>query len=57
MPMVRAFFEKLIGCKVETGVDPLQCVAQRAAIHEGVLAGQSMPAELRPLTQQMVSLD
>jgi len=55
--MVRAFFEKLIGCKVETGVDPLQCVAQRAAIHEGVLAGQSMPAELRPLTQQMVSLD
>jgi molecular chaperone DnaK len=39
MPMVRAFFEELVGRKGETGVDPMECVAQGAAIQGGVLAG------------------
>jgi len=40
MPMVRAFFEDLLGRKGETGVDPMECVAQGAAIQAGVLAGE-----------------
>lgn len=40
MPMVRAFFEELVGHKGETGVDPMECVAQGAAIQAGVLAGE-----------------
>ncbi len=40
MPMVRAFFEELIAHKGETGVDPMECVAQGAAIQAGVLAGE-----------------
>ena len=40
MPMVRAFFEDLVGHKGETGVDPMECVAQGAAIQAGVLAGE-----------------
>ena len=40
MPMVRAFFEELVGYKGETGVDPMECVAQGAAIQAGVLAGE-----------------
>ena len=40
MPCVRAFFEELIGRKGETGVDPMECVAQGAAIQAGVLAGE-----------------
>jgi len=40
MPMVRAFFEELVGRKGETGVDPMECVAQGAAIQAGVLAGE-----------------
>jgi len=40
MPMVRAFFEDLVGRKGETGVDPMECVAQGAAIQAGVLAGE-----------------
>jgi molecular chaperone DnaK len=40
MPCVRAFFEELIGKKVESGVDPMECVAQGAAIQAGVLAGE-----------------
>jgi molecular chaperone DnaK len=40
MPMVRAFFEDLVGRKGETGVDPMECVAQGASIQAGVLAGE-----------------
>ena len=40
MPMVRAFFEDLVGHKGETGIDPMECVAQGAAIQAGVLAGE-----------------
>ena len=40
MPCVRAFFQELIGKKAESGVDPMECVAQGAAIQAGVLAGE-----------------
>ena len=40
MPIVRAFFEELVGRKGETGIDPMECVAQGAAIQAGVLAGE-----------------
>jgi molecular chaperone DnaK len=40
MPCVRSFFEELIGKKAESGVDPMECVAQGAAIQAGVLAGE-----------------
>jgi molecular chaperone DnaK len=40
MPMVRNFFEELVGHKGETGIDPMECVAQGAAIQAGVLAGE-----------------
>ena len=40
MPSVRAFFEELVGRKGETGIDPMECVAQGAAIQAGVLAGE-----------------
>jgi molecular chaperone DnaK len=40
MPVVRAFFEGLLGRPPETGVDPMECVAAGAAIQAGVLAGE-----------------
>ena len=40
MPIVRTFFEELCGRKSETGIDPMECVAQGAAIQAGVLAGE-----------------
>jgi len=40
MPMVRSFFEELVGRKGETGIDPMECVAHGAAIQAGVLAGE-----------------
>jgi molecular chaperone DnaK len=53
MPCVRAFFEELIGKKAEAGVDPMECVAQGAAIQAGVLAGEMgniVLVDVTPLT-------
>ena len=40
MPCVKKFVEDSIGAKAERGVDPMECVAQGAAIQAGVLAGE-----------------
>ncbi|MEM2094234.1 MAG: molecular chaperone DnaK [Candidatus Bathyarchaeia archaeon] len=40
MPLVRKFIEDLMGKPVETGVDPMECVAVGAAIQGAVLAGE-----------------
>ncbi|MHC1635226.1 MAG: molecular chaperone DnaK [Candidatus Methanospirareceae archaeon] len=40
MPLVRERFERILGKKVEGGVDPMQSVAIGAAIQAGILAGQ-----------------
>jgi molecular chaperone DnaK len=40
MPVVRVFFEELLGRPAEMGVDPMECVACGAAIQAGVLAGE-----------------
>jgi molecular chaperone DnaK len=53
MPMVRAFFEEILGRKAEMGVDPMECVAAGAAIQAGVLAGevgQILLVDVTPLT-------
>lgn len=40
MPVVRQFFEKIVGKGAESGIDPMQCVAMGAAIQAGVMAGE-----------------
>ncbi|MBI3771950.1 MAG: molecular chaperone DnaK [Gammaproteobacteria bacterium] len=40
MPAVRAFFEEMFERKAESGIDPMECVAQGAAIQAGVLSGE-----------------
>ncbi len=40
MPIVKKFVEDATGKKAERGVDPMECVAQGAAIQAGVLAGE-----------------
>ncbi|MBI2549037.1 molecular chaperone DnaK [Candidatus Woesearchaeota archaeon] len=40
MPIVRKFVEDYVGKPAERGVDPMECVAQGAAIQAGVLAGE-----------------
>jgi len=40
MPVVREYFEEILGRKAEGGVDPMECVAGGAAIQAGVLSGE-----------------
>ena len=40
MPIVKKFIEDAVQKKAERGVDPMECVAQGAAIQGGVLAGE-----------------
>jgi len=40
MPIVQSFIEKVLGKKPERGIDPMECVAQGAAIQGAVLAGE-----------------
>jgi molecular chaperone DnaK len=40
MPIVRNYFEELLGKKAEGGIDPMECVASGAAIQAGVLSGE-----------------
>ncbi|MDI6641491.1 MAG: molecular chaperone DnaK, partial [Elusimicrobiota bacterium] len=39
MPIVQKFVEEHIGRKVERGIDPMECVAQGAAIQAGIICG------------------
>jgi molecular chaperone DnaK len=39
MPVVRAYFEEVLGRAAEAGVDPMECVACGAAVQAGVLTG------------------
>lgn len=39
MPVVRRFFEQIVGRSAELGVDPMECVAAGAAVQAGVLDG------------------
>ena len=40
MPVVREYFEEILGRKAEGGIDPMECVAGGAAIQAGVLSGE-----------------
>jgi len=40
MPIIKKFVEDFIGKRAERGIDPMECVAQGAAIQAGVLAGE-----------------
>jgi molecular chaperone DnaK len=59
MPVVRGFFETMLGRKAETGVDPMECVAAGAAIQAGVLSGelgQIVLVDVTPLTLSVETL-
>jgi molecular chaperone DnaK len=53
MPLVRAYFEELLGHVPEAGIDPMECVAAGAAVQAGVLAGEVgdiLLVDVTPLT-------
>ena len=57
MPAVRTFVEKIIGKPAERGVDPMECVAQGAAIQGGVLAGEVKDVLLLDVTPLTLGIE
>jgi len=57
MPIVQKFVEKHVGKKVERGVDPMECVAQGAAIQAGVLSGEIKDVLLLDITPLSLGIE
>ncbi|MEM0074030.1 MAG: molecular chaperone DnaK [Thermoplasmatales archaeon] len=57
MPIVRKFVEEFMGRSVESGVDPMECVAIGAAIEGAVLAGDVKGIVLLDVTPLTLSIE
>ena len=57
MPAVQKFVEKIVGTKVERGVDPMECVAMGAAIQGGVLSGEVKDVLLLDVTPLTLGIE
>ncbi len=57
MPIVQKFVENLVGKKVERGVDPMECVAQGAAVQAGVLSGEVKDVLLLDVTPLTLGIE
>ncbi len=57
MPIVRKFVEDVMGKKVESGVDPMECVAIGASIQGAVLAGEVKGIVLLDVTPLTLSIE
>ena len=57
MPVVQKFVEGFIGKKVERGIDPMECVAQGAAIQGAVLAGDIKDLVLLDVTPLTLGIE
>ncbi len=57
MPIVQQFVEKILGTKVEHGVDPMECVAMGAAVQAGVLSGEVKDVLLLDVTPLSLGIE
>ncbi len=57
MPAVQRFLEKILGTKVERGIDPMESVAMGAAIQAGVLSGEVKDVLLLDVTPLTLGIE
>lgn len=57
MPCVQEYVEKHVGKKIERGIDPMECVADGAAIQAGVLTGDVKDILLLDVTPLSLGLE
>jgi len=57
MPILQKFIEDYIGKKPERGIDPMECVAQGAAIQAGVLSGEVKDVLLLDVTPLTLGIE
>ena len=57
MPIIQKFIEDYLGKKSERGIDPMECVAQGAAIQAGVLSGEVKDVLLLDVTPLTLGIE
>ncbi|MBI4262346.1 molecular chaperone DnaK [Candidatus Uhrbacteria bacterium] len=57
MPIVQKFVEEYVGKKIERGVDPMECVAQGAAVQAAVLQGEVKDVLLLDVTPLTLGIE
>ncbi|MGD0817357.1 MAG: molecular chaperone DnaK, partial [Methanomassiliicoccales archaeon] len=57
MPLVQRFIEKMVGKKIQRGVDPMECVAMGAAIQAAVLSGEVKDVLLLDVTPLSLGIE
>jgi molecular chaperone DnaK len=57
MPLVQNFIEKMVGKKIQRGVDPMECVAMGAAIQAAVLSGEIKDVLLLDVTPLSLGIE
>ncbi len=57
MPIVQRYVERLLGKKIERGVDPMEAVALGAAVQAGVLTGEVKDIVLLDVTPLSLSIE
>ncbi len=57
MPLVQSFIEKMVGKKIQRGVDPMECVAMGAAIQAAVLSGEIKDVLLLDVTPLSLGIE
>ena len=57
MPILQKFIEEYLGKKSERGIDPMECVAQGAAIQAGVLSGEVKDVLLLDVTPLTLGIE
>ncbi|MGD0818328.1 MAG: Hsp70 family protein, partial [Methanomassiliicoccales archaeon] len=57
MPLVQRFIEKVVGKKIQRGVDPMECVAMGAAIQAAVLSGEVKDVLLLDVTPLSLGIE
>ena len=57
MPLVQRFVEKIVGSKIQRGVDPMECVAMGAAVQAAVLSGDVKDVLLLDVTPLSLGIE
>ncbi len=57
MPSVQEFIERMVGKKIQRGVDPMECVAMGAAIQAAVLSGEVKDVLLLDVTPLSLGIE
>ena len=57
MPIVQRFVEKIVGKKIQRGIDPMECVAMGAAVQGAVLSGEVKDVLLLDVTPLSLGIE